>query len=122
MKHEMDILSVGRSRQLLPDGPELIERFIAAEGDVSSRRSAFLFLYNEAEELAIDFLNDHMEDVRQQTGLMDHPCTAFAIVSYRDGDGLCVPSLGMQISGNPVGFSVWGCFLGFRFFAASGVV
>lgn len=49
--------------QLLPDGPELIERFIAAEGDTSARRSAFLFLYNEAEELAIDFLNAHMEDV-----------------------------------------------------------
>lgn len=49
--------------QLLPDGPELIERFIAAEGDTSARRSAFLFLYNEAEELAIDFLNEHMEDV-----------------------------------------------------------
>eukprot|EP00903_Cladosiphon_okamuranus_P009825 g9338.t1 len=50
-------------QQLLPDGPELIERFIAAEGDTSARRSAFLFLYNEAEELAIDFLNEHMEDV-----------------------------------------------------------
>ena len=49
--------------QLLPDGPELIERFIGAEGDTSARRSAFLFLYNEAEELAIDFLNDHMDDV-----------------------------------------------------------
>lgn len=49
--------------QLLPDGPELIDRFIAAEGDTSARRSAFLFLYNEAEELAIDFLNEHMEDV-----------------------------------------------------------
>eukprot|EP00752_Nemacystus_decipiens_P004504 g4112.t1 len=50
-------------QQLLPDGPELIERFIANEGDTSARRSAFLFLYNEAEELAIDFLNEHMEDV-----------------------------------------------------------
>ncbi|CAM9398670.1 unnamed protein product, partial [Scytosiphon promiscuus] len=50
-------------QQLLPDGPELIDRFIAAEGDTSARRSAFLFLYNEAEELAIDFLNEHMEDV-----------------------------------------------------------
>lgn len=50
-------------RQLLPDGPELIERFIAEEGDTSARRSAFLFLYNEAEELAIDFLNDRMEHV-----------------------------------------------------------
>lgn len=50
--------------QLLPDGPELIERFIVAEGDSSARRSAFLFLYNEAEELAIDFLNDHMDEVK----------------------------------------------------------
>lgn len=56
-------LSTSMYFQLLPDGPELIERFIAAEGDTSARRSAFLFLYNEAEELAIDFLNEHMEDV-----------------------------------------------------------
>lgn len=91
------------SRQLLPDGPELIERFIAAEGDVSSRRSAFLFLYNEAEELAIDFLNDHMEDVRQQTGRVGRLCSRpFVIVSYLNlvycgRDGLCGPLLGGQI-------------------------
>lgn len=43
-----------------------MERFIAAEGDTSSRRSAFLFLYNEAEELAIDFLNEHMDEVSSE--------------------------------------------------------
>jgi coatomer subunit beta len=48
---------------LLPDGPEIMQRFIENEADASARRNAFLFLYNEAEGLAIDFLNSHMDRV-----------------------------------------------------------
>lgn len=65
--------------QLLPDGPELIERFIAAEGDTSARRSAFLFLYNEAEELAIDFLNDHMDDVSPPPSPVSYVCLCVCV-------------------------------------------
>jgi coatomer subunit beta len=49
--------------QLLPDGPELMEKFIGAESDMSARRNAFLMLFNEAELIAIDFLTDHMDDI-----------------------------------------------------------
>jgi coatomer subunit beta len=49
--------------QLLPDGPELMEKFIMEESDVSARRNAFLMLFNEAEGIAIDFLSDHIDDI-----------------------------------------------------------
>ena len=49
--------------QLLPDGPELIEKFIADEGDAGARRNAFLMLFNEAEEIAIDFLTTRIDDI-----------------------------------------------------------
>jgi coatomer subunit beta len=51
--------------QLLPDGPELMEKFIENEQDVSARRNAFLMLFNEAEEIAIDFFTQHMEDIQK---------------------------------------------------------
>jgi len=50
--------------QLLPDGPELIEKFIATETDISARRNAFLMLFNEAEGIAIDFLGEHMDSIQ----------------------------------------------------------
>jgi len=50
--------------QLLPDGPELMEKFISQETDVSARRNAFLMLFNEAEGIAIDFLADHMDNIQ----------------------------------------------------------
>jgi coatomer subunit beta len=49
--------------KLLPDGPELMGRFITEEGDMSARRNAFLMLFNEAEGIAIDFLTDRMDDI-----------------------------------------------------------
>lgn len=51
--------------QLLPDGPELMEKFIAQETDMSARRNAFLMLFNEAETIAIDFLTEHIEDIKK---------------------------------------------------------
>jgi len=51
--------------QLLPDGSELMEKFIAQESDMSARRNAFLMLFNEAEQIAIDFLSDHMEEIQK---------------------------------------------------------
>lgn len=39
-------------------------RFIDGEADASARRNAFLFLFNEAEEVAIEFLNSHMDRVK----------------------------------------------------------
>ena len=48
---------------LIPDGPELVDQFINAETDVGARRNAFLMLYNESEELAIQFLASNLADV-----------------------------------------------------------
>ena len=39
---------------LIPDGAELMERFISTETELGSRRNAFLMLFNEAEEIAIE--------------------------------------------------------------------
>ena len=63
----LTVYSVHRcfGEQLLPDGPELMEKFIAQESDVSSRRNAFLMLFNEAESIAIDFLSDHIDDIKK---------------------------------------------------------
>lgn len=51
--------------QLLPDGPELMEKFIRAESDMSARRNAFLMLFNEAEHIAIDFLTENIDDIQK---------------------------------------------------------
>lgn len=47
---------------LLPDGPELMAEFLAAETDMSARRNAFLMLFNENEALAFEFLGQHLQD------------------------------------------------------------
>jgi coatomer subunit beta len=41
--------------RLLPDGPELINSFIGGEVDSAARRNAFMMLFNEAENLAIEY-------------------------------------------------------------------
>jgi coatomer subunit beta len=51
--------------QFLPDGAELMERFILNEGDQSARRNAFLMLFNEAEQIAIDFMSEHTDDIEK---------------------------------------------------------
>jgi len=48
---------------LLPDGPEAMMAFLATETDLAARRNAFLMLFNEQEELAIEFLAHHLADV-----------------------------------------------------------
>jgi hypothetical protein len=68
--------------QLLPDGPELMEKFIASESDISARRNAFLMLFNEAESIAIDFLSDNID----------------IIASFGDGFALLVLELSRKVS------------------------
>lgn len=50
---------------LLPDGPELMQVFISNETDVAARRNAFLMMFNEAEDLAIQYLAQNIELVPQ---------------------------------------------------------
>uniref|UniRef100_A0A7S2PNF9 Coatomer subunit beta n=1 Tax=Leptocylindrus danicus TaxID=163516 RepID=A0A7S2PNF9_9STRA len=48
---------------LLPDAPEVMEAFLLAETDVGARRNAFLMLFNQAEDLAIQYLASNIESV-----------------------------------------------------------
>jgi len=50
---------------LIPDGPVLVETFINSETDMAARRNAFLMLYNEAEELAIEYLSNNIDEVQK---------------------------------------------------------
>jgi len=48
---------------LIPDAPEMMATFLEQETDVAARRNAFLMLFNENEDLAIQFLAANMDDV-----------------------------------------------------------
>lgn len=48
---------------LIPDAPELIERFIQNESDTGARRNAFLMLFDCAQEIAVNFLMNTMDQV-----------------------------------------------------------
>tara|TARA_B110000977_G_scaffold186460_1_gene252452 strand:- start:6238 stop:6966 length:729 start_codon:yes stop_codon:yes gene_type:complete len=49
---------------LLQDAPETIERFLnGGESDLSTRRNAFLMLYNNDQERAVNFLLQNVEQV-----------------------------------------------------------
>eukprot|EP00937_MAST-01D_sp_MAST-1D-sp2_P003084 g3084.t1 len=47
---------------LIPDGPEVIERFLAAESDASARRNAFLALFECDCDAAMRYLTEHIEE------------------------------------------------------------
>jgi coatomer subunit beta len=48
---------------LIPDGPEMMAVFLEQETDTAARRNAFLMLFNENQDLAIQFLAANMDDV-----------------------------------------------------------
>lgn len=48
---------------LIPDAPELIQTFLVAEADMGARRNAFLMLFNQSEDLAIEYLAQNMDEV-----------------------------------------------------------
>ncbi|EQC36029.1 hypothetical protein SDRG_06767 [Saprolegnia diclina VS20] len=50
---------------LIPDAPELIERFIVNESDASARRNAFLMLFDCAENVAVNFLMTSMDQIQK---------------------------------------------------------
>lgn len=49
--------------KLMPDAPDLIERVLLSESDVSCKRNAFLMLFHCAQERAVAFLTDNLEQV-----------------------------------------------------------
>ena len=50
---------------LIPDGPEIMAHFLEQETDTAARRNAFLMLFNENQDLAIQFLAANMDDVNK---------------------------------------------------------
>jgi len=50
---------------MIPDGPEVMQDFINNETDTGARRNAFLMMFNEAEDLAIQYLARNIESVAQ---------------------------------------------------------
>ena len=50
---------------LIPDSPVLVETFINSETDMAAQRNAFLMLYNEADELAIEYLANNIDEVQK---------------------------------------------------------
>jgi len=48
---------------LMQDAPEIIEKMLATESDLSTRRNSFLFLFNCAQDRAVDFLLNNLDQV-----------------------------------------------------------
>lgn len=48
---------------MLADAPETVEKFLATESDLSARRNAFLFLYNNAQDKAVSYLLANVDSV-----------------------------------------------------------
>lgn len=57
------IYSLPQGEQLLVDAPEMIEKLLASEQDLSARRNAFLMLYTCAQDRAVNYLLNHLENV-----------------------------------------------------------
>lgn len=52
-----------RGELLLSDAPQIIERFLHSEQDLSAKRNAFMMLTNYAEDLALGYLFDHLDHI-----------------------------------------------------------
>jgi coatomer subunit beta len=50
---------------LIPDSPEVMQDFINNKTDLAARRNAFLMMFNEAEDLAIQYLARNIESVSE---------------------------------------------------------
>jgi coatomer subunit beta len=59
----MSIYQLPGGDMLMADAPEYIEKLLASESDLSTRRNAFLFLFNCAQDRAVDFLLSHLDQV-----------------------------------------------------------
>jgi coatomer subunit beta len=56
--------------QLIPDAPELIETFLAAESDATCKRNAFVFLSQCATERAVEWLGRNAESLESMDELL----------------------------------------------------
>lgn len=49
--------------ELLPDGPALVEKVLETEADVSCKRNAFLMLFHTAQDRAVEYLSQNLDQV-----------------------------------------------------------
>ncbi|CAA7409863.1 unnamed protein product [Spirodela intermedia] len=66
----MAIYKLPQGEQLLVDAPETIERLLSTEQDASTRRNAFLMLFQCAQDRAVAYLLSHIESVTEWGELM----------------------------------------------------
>lgn len=59
----MSIYKLPQGEHLLQDAPEMVERFLSTEQDLSAKRAAFLMLYNCAQDRALHYLLNNLENV-----------------------------------------------------------
>ncbi|KAK9924016.1 hypothetical protein M0R45_032406 [Rubus argutus] len=59
----MYVYRLPQGEQLLVDAPEIIDRFLASEQDPSSKRNAFLMLFNCAQDRAVSYLFTHIDRI-----------------------------------------------------------
>eukprot|EP00897_Mesotaenium_endlicherianum_P005514 jgi/Mesen1/4991/ME000248S04270 len=59
----MSIYKLPQGEHLLQDAPEMIEKFLSSEQDLSAKRNAFLMLYQCAQERAEHYLLNNLENV-----------------------------------------------------------
>lgn len=57
------IYKLPQGEHLLPDAPEVIEKCLSQEQDLSARRNAFLMLFNCAQDRAVNYLLNHLDSV-----------------------------------------------------------
>ena len=57
------IYALPKGDLLIPDAPELIDTFLRNEQDLSSKRNAFAMLVTHAEDRAVRYLLEHIEQV-----------------------------------------------------------
>ncbi|XXG64430.1 hypothetical protein AAC387_Pa05g2386 [Persea americana] len=66
----MSIYRLPQGEQLLADAPEMIERMLVSEQDPSTKRNAFLMLFNCALDRAVNFLLTHVDGVPEWNDLL----------------------------------------------------
>ncbi|PON83647.1 Coatomer beta subunit [Trema orientale] len=59
----MSVYRLPGGDQLLVDAPEIIEKFLSSEQDHSSKRNAFLMLFNCAQDRAVNYLFTHIDRI-----------------------------------------------------------
>ena len=59
-----------KGEMMLIDAPELIERFLHSEQDMSAKRNAFAMLTAHAQDRAVRYLFEHLEQVVQWADIL----------------------------------------------------